>query len=773
MSTKSAPHTSMTDWLLGSGIKVPADLAEPLRRGLYSTLPIFLGGVLNTIAVAGIATWRHPTSLFLGWLMFEIVLGAVRLGVLAVGRHAAGEGKEPPFLLLSGILSCLWSASVGYGAFISIMSSDWLLATIVCLSASAMVCGICLRNFGTPRLAAAMVLLALTPCAVAGLMARDATLAIIAIQLPIYMFAIVSVTFALHEMMVSRMIALTDLNYSESFNRTILQFSPDYTLILNREFEVVFCNSPHVRKACTGPMAGEEWLACLEADHRAMGRQAVAMIKDGRTGSFIIHADDAELQPLWFEVIANTIEDGSGRVVVIARDITHQKRSEEKALWMAHHDALTGLPNRPVLQQRLDALLLAGDKDMVGGLLILDVDNFKQINDTLGHDAGDALLCTFAERLSSALSDEDLVARTGGDEFAVVICAESEEAVRGSVANLFARLSEPFNHDGRLLECSASIGASLIPRHGTVRAEILKAADIALYAAKTGGRAQFKVFEPAMMDEVERHQTMIAAARQALHLDSIVPHYQPIIALDSGTVSGFEALLRWRDSDGVMCAPQSLGAAFEDPRLGHVLGERMVEKVLEDVSGWIAAGVPFGHVAINVATVDFRSGTFAETLIERLNQKGVPPSALQIEVTETAFLGRGSDNVEQALRRLSNYGVRIALDDFGTGYASLSHLNHYPVDLLKIDRSFISQIGSSADAAAICSAVINLGHCLGMEVIAEGIETPEQEAHLVGVGCNMGQGYLYAQALAAADVPPLVRSQPFEARIQAQTARVA
>jgi diguanylate cyclase (GGDEF)-like protein len=477
-----------------------------------------------------------------------------------------------------------------------------------------------------------------------------------------------------------------------------------------------------------------------------MGVKAVAMIKSGRTGSFTIRIDPAADQPLWFEVIANPIEDGSGRVVAISRDISHQKRSEEKALWMAHHDALTGLPNRPVLQQRLDALLMDGGKGMVAALLILDVDNFKLINDTLGHDAGDALLSTFADRLRSALSDQDLVARTGGDEFAVIICAESEEEVYASVENIFARLREPFSHDGRLLECSASIGASFIPRHGTVRAEILKAADIALYAAKTGGRAQLKVFEPSMMVEVDRHQMMIAAARQALNVDSIVPHYQPIIALGSGTVIGFEALLRWRDSEGKLRVPQSLSAAFEDPRLGHVLGERMLDKVLCDVSAWIADGVQFGHVAINVAAVDFRSGTFAETLLERL---------------------------ERALQVLSSHGVRIALDDFGTGYASLSHLNHYPVDLLKIDRSFIAQIGNSADAAAICSAVINLGQCLGMEVIAEGVETPEQEAYLLSVGCNMGQGYLYARALAAAEVPPLVASQPFKARAMDPKASVA
>ncbi len=766
-----APLDRLTHWLLGSRIKVPLDLSEPLMSGLYSTLSIFLGGVLNSIAVAGVAAWRHPTPPFVAWFTFEIVLGLIRLVTLLSGRRAIAAGKEPPMLLFAATLSCMWAASVGYGAFICVMSSDWVLATIACLSASAMVCGICLRNFGTPRLAVGMVFLALTPCAVAGVLVPEPLVSIIGLQLPVYMLAIGSVTFALHKMMISRMIALRDLKYSESFNRTILQFSPDYTLVLNRNFDVVFCNSPYSPGGSTEALQGDEWLEHFQPWHRPIGKKALQSIRAGQTGSFVVSEHDAMGQMHWFEVIANTIADGTGHMVVVARDISHQKRSEEKALWMAHHDALTGLPNRSMLEERLDGMLDRAGQEMTGALLILDVDNFKIINDTLGHDAGDMLLNTFADRLRAALSAEDLIARTGGDEFAAILAAESEQEVHEAVGRIFAHLREPFIYQGRMLECSASVGASLIPRDGMTRSAILKASDVALYAAKTGGRAQLKVFEPAMMEEVERHQSMIAAAREALKLDTITPHYQPKITLDSGLVNGFEALLRWRDGNGALCGPDTLGDAFEDPRLGHLLGQRMLEKVLDDVGAWIAGGVAFGHVAINVAAVDFRGGGFAETLIEQLQARGVPPSCIQIEITETAFLGRGCENVGEALHLLSDHGIRIALDDFGTGYASLSYLNQYPVDLLKIDRSFIEQIGTSADASAICAAVINLGHCLGMGVIAEGIETVDQERHLIGIGCDMGQGYLYASALAAAEVPNLVLRQPFAPQKQREGAR--
>ena len=758
MSAAGTPLKRLMKWLLGARAEVPDPISVQLRNGLFTSIPIFLGGVLNSIAVAGIAAWRHATALFLGWLVFEIVLGMLRFATLVRGRKALAAGRAPPWNL-SATLSAVWSASVGFGAFICLMSGDWVLASVTCLSAAAMVCGICLRNFGTPRLAALMVFLALAPCAVAGLLVAEPVMAVLSVQLPVYIMTIFTAAFGLHRLMVSHILAVADLQRSESLNKTILQSSPDYTLILDEDLRIAFCNRPFAATGPDGALIGSRWLDLLPPDYRAAGARMLADAAAGEAGNLVTHYIDLHNQRRWLDVIANRISDGTGRIIIVARDITHQKKSEERALWMAHHDALTGLPNRALLQDRLDVSLEEADRCAASALLILDVDNFKITNDTLGHDAGDALLCTFADRLSAALGNGDMVARTGGDEFALIVTAESEAEIHAAAERIFAQLREPFCYDGRLLECGASIGASLIPRDGRTRSEILKAADIALYAAKAGGRAQLKIFEPAMMVEVERYQAMIAAARHALQLDTIVPYYQPKVSLATSRVLGFEALLRWWDRDGELRGPDVLRAAFEDPTLGSMLSDRMLGKVLDDVSRWLRTGVQFGHVAINVAAADFRSGCFAQTLLDRLREKGVPPSCIQIEVTETVFLGRGAGYVETALQQLSEEGIRIALDDFGTGYASLSHLNQFPVDLLKIDRSFIQHMGSNADAAAICAAVINLGHCLGLEVIAEGIETPEQEAHLIGVGCDTGQGYLYAGALSAEEMPALLLRQ--------------
>jgi diguanylate cyclase (GGDEF)-like protein len=407
------------------------------------------------------------------------------------------------------------------------------------------------------------------------------------------------------------------------------------------------------------------------------------------------------------------------------------------------------LPNRAVLQSELEQSTNA-DRSNSFALLMLDIDNFKLVNDAFGHDAGDALLCAFAERLQKAVPRQNLVARLGGDEFAIILDAHSSDEVAAVADKIFAELGHPFVHNGRVLECKASIGASFFPRDGVGRSELMKAADIALYCAKAAGRGQLKVFHQSMRNDVQSRNSMIFLARRALASDDVVPYYQPKVRIRTGDIVGFEALLRWRDAGGRLRTPEKLHAAFEDPLLSAALSDRMIEKTLYDIRNWLDQGVEFGHVAINAAAAAFRSGRLADELLERLQQKGIPTRCLQIEVTETVFLGRGAGHVKHALRRLSAEGVRIALDDFGTGYASLAHLMQFPVDALKIDKSFISGLGRKIDEAdAITKAIVNLGQTLGIEIVAEGIETQEQAIHLIGLGCQVGQGYFYSKAIPA------------------------
>jgi diguanylate cyclase (GGDEF)-like protein/PAS domain S-box-containing protein len=549
------------------------------------------------------------------------------------------------------------------------------------------------------------------------------------------------------------------LGESEALNRSILDSSPDCIKLIDRDSRILFVNRLGPRGMDVediGSLISTRWLDLLDASNASQAAQAIDRAAAGETTHFTMMQPTVKGVPKWWDVLATPVAtaEGNDRLVVISRDVTHQKHSEERVRWIANHDALTGLPNRLLFQERLDEICACG-----GGfaLLLLDMDDFKRVNDTLGHDAGDALLCALSERLRDATRADDFVARLGGDEFAVILNGVTceKEVTRAGDAILSA-LRQPHVHSGRILDCNASIGASLFPIHGRDRTELLKHADIALYVAKASWRGNLKMFDGSMRSEMQNRVSMLGVARQALRDDLIVPFYQPKIDLKTGNVAGFEALLRWRHHTRGIQTPASIAAAFEDLTIAAAISDRMVEKVIADMRLWLDGGLGFGHVAINSAAAEFRTGDFAERLLERLHKAHIPAERLQLEVTETVFLGRGADYVEHALKTLSKAGVQIALDDFGTGYASLSHLKQFPVDVLKIDRSFVSDLGEDPDAAAIIRAVVNLGHSLNIEVVAEGIETLDQAQRLTRKGCRFGQGHLYSPAVQAADVPALL-----------------
>jgi diguanylate cyclase (GGDEF)-like protein/PAS domain S-box-containing protein len=440
-------------------------------------------------------------------------------------------------------------------------------------------------------------------------------------------------------------------------------------------------------------------------------------------------------------------------------DITVRKAMENDLERLATTDPLTGLANRSqflsVAGREIERVRQSGG---TLAIILLDVDEFKQINDALGHDAGDVILRAVADRLRASVRKSDLVARLGGDEFAIVLPDIGNElALERVFDTIFAKLREPLVCHGRLVECRSSMGVSIYPQHADTIETLLKDADIALYVAKTQGRGHVRRFTPDMRSIIESRTESLRMARAALEEDRIRPHYQPKVDLKSGRISGFEALLRWRDGDGRMRSPHGLAPAFEDFDLAVMLGDRMFDYVIQDMRMWIDQGIDFGHVGINFSAAEFRRDDLAERILERLRMAGVPPSRLEIEVTETVFLGRGTANVERTLLTLSNAGVRIALDDFGTGYASLSHLKQFPVDVIKIDRSFIANVTATANDTAIVHAVLGLGHSLGIEIVAEGIETEAQALYLRHEGCDYGQGFLYSEAVSSLEVPAVIQ----------------
>ena len=459
---------------------------------------------------------------------------------------------------------------------------------------------------------------------------------------------------------------------------------------------------------------------------------------------------------------------GSGhlsRLIITFQDVTEERDAEERIRWAATHDPLTLLPNRLALQDELDgAIALAAQSREKIGLLLFDVDNLKRINDTMGHDAGDALLRVFARRLTDVAPEGATIGRLGGDEFAIVMpVVGGPEDVERCAVSLIESLRAPFAFNGRTLDCGASIGASIFPDHGSNPTELLKSADLALYAAKSAGRGRIKLFRSEMRSELQRQFSMINLAKDALTNARVDAHYQPKINLRTNRLVGFEALLRWHDPMGGTHMPAEIRAAFDDPDLSIEITDRMLARVTGNVRRWLDQGFDPISVAVNTSANDFRYDDFAERVLESLARSGLPNRLIEIEVTETVFLGRGAHYVDRALRMLSAAGIRIALDDFGTGYASLSHLKQYPVDILKIDRSFISNLENSPGDAAIADAVIDLGRNLGLTIVAEGVETRAQADHLRERGCAVGQGFLFGHPATADRIFPAWRDGFFKA----------
>ncbi|GGK43669.1 putative bifunctional diguanylate cyclase/phosphodiesterase [Salinarimonas ramus] len=442
--------------------------------------------------------------------------------------------------------------------------------------------------------------------------------------------------------------------------------------------------------------------------------------------------------------------DGRAALLAAVVDITDRKAAEERVWRAAHHDALTGLPNRTHFQASLERIAARAESCPKGAaLLLVDLDGLKEVNDALGHDAGDALLVAAAQRLRTAARDGDVVARLGGDEFAMVLAPANREEAQAIAAGLLEAMRQPVPFGERSLVGRASIGLALCPEHDTSPGELVKDADLALYAAKQSGRNRLVVYEPALRRGFERRVTLLRDVGAALEADAIVPYYQPKVALATGRVTGFEALARWRHPERGLLTPVHFAAAFAEPEHAIAIGERMRGQIAADLRRWLDAGLEPGRIAVNFAPAEFGCPKLAEHVAEQLARAGVAPSRIDVEVTESVFLGPGGEGVEATLRAFQAAGMRIALDDFGTGFASLTHLKRFPVDDIKIDRSFVRDLIEDPDDAAIASAVIELGRALEISVTAEGVETQAQADFLAARGCAQAQGWLYGRPMPA------------------------
>ncbi len=434
----------------------------------------------------------------------------------------------------------------------------------------------------------------------------------------------------------------------------------------------------------------------------------------------------------------------------VGSDITAQRRSQEQIAFLARHDSLTKLPNRVLFNE---ALHQSCDRCEAQGLalLCLDLDDFKLVNDTMGHATGDGVLVAVGERIRGCLRDGDVAARLGGDEFAVILVQTDPERTVMIAERIIDRVSRPYQFDGRLIQIGISIGISLAPQDGTTPSGLMKNADLALYRAKAEGRGIWRLYDPAMDERLQDRRTLQSDLRQAVLLGEFCIDYQPVVDLKAQRIVGAEALLRWMHPVRGLLSPAQFIPMAEDAGLIGAIGKFVLNEACRTAAGW----PPHVSIAVNMSPLQFRDPGLVDVIDQALAASGVAPSRLELEITETTMLETSSETLD-ALWKLHGRGVRIALDDFGTGYSSLSYLRRFPFDKIKIDRTFIRDLGYEKDDSSIIMAIIGLADSMGMTVTAEGVETIEQSELLTGYGCAQGQGFLYYEPISAAAIDNVI-----------------
>jgi diguanylate cyclase (GGDEF)-like protein len=464
---------------------------------------------------------------------------------------------------------------------------------------------------------------------------------------------------------------------------------------------------------------------------------------------------------VWVLDEARIISDPSGGGQVLQGyllDVTARKEAEELLRHQAFHDPLTGLANRALFTDRVQHALVLGGKEGAAAVLFVDLDDFKAMNDRLGHPAGDSLLCAVGARLCSVLSPSHTVARLGGDEFAILVEDVRDAATAAATADrLVSAFQQPFHVLGNDVFVTASIGIAM----GDDADELLRSADVAMYRAKASGKAQYAFYAPTMDEEVLGRLELIADLRRARPGEQFVLHYQPSLDLATGDVVGVEALVRWEHPTRGLLQPEAFIWAAEETGLIVGLGRWVLAEACRAAARWRAEvpGAAALGLSVNVSARQLQQPGLVDDVRRALAGSGLDARALTLEITETVLAQRG-DDAAAILQSVKALGVRLALDDFGTGYSSLSRLQYLPVDELKIDRSFVQSIDSGADRAALVRAIVELGRALELTTVAEGIEHAGQVAALQRIGCRLGQGFHFARPLAAAELEQLLAGWP-------------
>ena len=471
-----------------------------------------------------------------------------------------------------------------------------------------------------------------------------------------------------------------------------------------------------------------------------------AALREHRTGEATIRNFTKDGAVFWNSLRVAPVHDARGNVthyVGVQTDVTERIQYEQDLAHRAHYDALTSLPNRQLLEARLEQAITAAQRhETLVGVAFLDLDNFKTFNDSIGHAAGDEVLRMVAARMVECVRPTDTVARLGGDEFVLVMGGLGEpDELKSVISRIQAQLAQPMQLEGKEYFAAASIGLAVFPRDGGTAEQLIQRADFAMYKAKEDGRGVVRTYQPSLDLRGGDRLELERALRQALMRNEFTLHYQPKCDSHTGELCGVEALIRWNHPERGMVPPIQFIALAEQTGVIVPLGEWVLEDACRQNRLWRESGICSVPVAVNVSGIQFKQGSLLTTITDVLERTGLEPQGLHLEITESVMMS-DPEGFIRTLNALRAIGVRIALDDFGTGYSSLSYLKQFPIDYVKIDRSFVRDITTDPMDAGICSAIIAMAHNLGMQVIAEGVETQEQADFLRRGGCDQLQGYL-------------------------------
>jgi diguanylate cyclase (GGDEF)-like protein/PAS domain S-box-containing protein len=437
--------------------------------------------------------------------------------------------------------------------------------------------------------------------------------------------------------------------------------------------------------------------------------------------------------------------------IAILRDITEHRHAEEMLQLMAHCDSLTGLPNRTRFRDLLRQAVLAGEyENKPVALLLMDLDRFKEVNDTLGHDRGDLLIQHVGRRLKEVLRPTDTVARLGGDEFALILPLAAAGHATLVASKVLKALEEPFEIEGLPIAVELSLGIALYPEHGSNADSLIQRADVAMYAAKRNGSG-YTLYTPEQDPHSPRRLAIAGELRHAIDGNQLLLHYQAQVNMQTGRITGVEALVRWQHPQYGIVPPDQFILPAEQTGLIKPLTRWVLKEALRQSRDWNQKGLPF-NIAVNLSARNLHDSQLPDRIAELLEVNGVAPSFLELEVTESAIM-QDQMCAKEILTRLSKMGIRLSIDDFGTGYSSLGYLNHLPVDAIKIDRTFVRDMMENQNNAVIVRSIIDLGHNLGLEVIAEGVENHETWDRLLALGCDAAQGYYMSPPVSALEIP--------------------